>query len=182
MKFVVGKRKLEKKSSPNGPQREEKAAARATAARIQAHNSLSSKPLKNSDLSNSSPIKPTYPHPINVDSDSDSDCEYLGGINFYPSDSDYVTDSEEESTDSGVESLLELEGDELEANLQELRAEFEDLHTKYEHVMQMKSTEDWKKAENNRGLGYTGNSRHTQQRKAKDAREREAFCAEARTS
>lgn len=155
-----------------------KAAAHATAARIKAHNSTST------NLKNHNPSADTNILPITVDSDSDSDCQYLGGVNFYPSDDDY-TDSGEESTDTELESLAELEGDELEANLRELRAELEDLgtiHTKYDHIMQMKSVTDWKKAERNRTLGYTGNSRRTQLRKAKEAREREALRTEAQTS
>jgi hypothetical protein len=76
---------------------------------------------------------------------SDLDCEYLGGVNYYPSDSDHTGSREESDTDSEDESLTELEGDELEANLQELKAELADLgtiHTKYDQVIQVKSSDD----------------------------------------
>jgi hypothetical protein len=82
-------------------------------------------------------------------------------VNYYPSDSNYTHSGEESDTDSEDESLTELEGDELEANLQELKAKLADLgtiHTKYDQVMQVKSSDDWKKAEQNHTLGYTGNS------------------------
>ena len=52
---------------------------------------------------------------INISSDSDSDCGYEGGVSFSLSKSDSFDCSD-------AESLEELEGEELEANLNELRA------------------------------------------------------------
>ena len=83
-----------------------------------------------------------------------------------------------------MESLEDMDGDELDDNLQELKAELEDLFTptKYDQIMEPKLTTDWKKAEQNRNLGYSGNSKRTRERRAKEARDREASRTEARTS
>ncbi|KAF8483060.1 hypothetical protein JB92DRAFT_3132201 [Gautieria morchelliformis] len=99
-----------------------------------------------------------------VDIDSDSDCEYEGSVNCEPSD-DSATDADEVWSDD--ESLAELEGDELEANLS------------YDESQEFK---DWKKLEANRALGYTKGSTRTQARRRKEAQEREASQAEAKTS
>ena len=66
---------------------------------------------------------------------------------------------------SDAESLEELEGEELEANLNELRAELKELpiRMKYDLLMEPKTAKDWKKAEENCTLGYTGNLKHTQE-------------------
>ena len=58
--------------------------------------------------------------PIELDFDDGSDCGYTGGVNYVPSDMDEDTNEslihpDEQSTD--CESIQELEGDELEANL-----------------------------------------------------------------
>ena len=88
---------------------------------------------------------------IDISSDSDSDCGYEGGVSYSWSKSD----SEDYSN---AESLEELEGEELEANLNELRAELkEPIPLKYDLVMAPKTAKDWKKAEKNCTLGYTGN-------------------------
>lgn len=115
-------------------------------------------------------------------SDSDLDREYTGGINCEWSDSDYETSLSELWSDSDVESLEELEGDELEVNLQELREEVEMLAvpTGYEEISKPKLAKTWKKAEKNRTLGYNGNSQRTAQRKAKEARDRGAAREQAR--
>jgi hypothetical protein len=109
--------------------------------------------------------------PIEVDSDSEYDCGYEGGVNCQWSDTEYDgTDSE--WSDSDGDSLAELDGDELEANLRELREEVEapGAPSKYAQISTKKSALEWKKAEGNRAMGYTGNSKRTQQRKAKEAR------------
>ena len=113
-------------------------------------------------------------------SDPDSDCGYAGGVNCDWSDSD--SEYDEDYTD--MESLEDMDGDELDDNLQELKAELEDLFTptKYDQIMEPKLTTDWKKAEQNRNLGYSGNSKRTRERRAKEARDREASRTEARTS
>ena len=59
-----------------------------------------------------------------VDSDSDDDCGYTGGVNVCV-DSEWQEEEMDGKDDpdewSDTESLAELEGDELEANLQALR-------------------------------------------------------------
>jgi len=97
---------------------------------------------------------------IDISLDSDSDCGYEGGVNCYWSDSDDSDFSEEYSD---AESLEELEGDELEANLLELRTELADLGapTKCDQIMESKLEKDRRKVEQNRALGYNGNSKQT---------------------
>ncbi|KAF8523849.1 hypothetical protein JB92DRAFT_3109853 [Gautieria morchelliformis] len=114
-----------------------------------------------------------------VDTDSDSNCEYEGGVNCEPSD-DSATDGDEVWSDD--ESLAELEGDELEANLCALRkkAESSDAPNAFKHMMSCKKLKDWKKIEANRAFGYTKGSTRTQARRRKEAQEREASQAEAK--
>ena len=137
------------------------AAARATAARLvaQDHNTI----------------------PCDINSDPDLDCGYDGGVNYDWSDSD---SEYEDYTDTDSESLEEMDGDELDDNLREWRAELDDLvaPTKYDQIMEQKLTMDWRKAEQNRNFGYSGNSKRTQERRAKEARDREVSRAKARTS
>jgi hypothetical protein len=138
-------------------------------------------------LANPTPLNNIIPETIgntpaiDISSNSDSDCGYEGGVNCYWSDSD---DSDFNEEYSDADSLEELEGDELEANLLELRTELADLGapTKYDQIMESKLEKDWRKVEQNRGLGYSGNSKRTQERRAKEARDREASRKEAQTS
>jgi len=64
---------------------------------------------------------------------------------------------------SDADSLEELEGDELKANLLELRTELADLGapTKCDQIMESKLEKDRRKVEQNRALGYNGNSKQT---------------------
>ena len=64
---------------------------------------------------------------------------------------------------SDAESLEELEDEELEANPNELRAELKELPIwmKYDLLMELKTGKDWKKAEENCTLSYTGNLKCT---------------------
>jgi hypothetical protein len=121
-------------------------------------------------------VQETDTCPIDVSSDSDSDCGYEGGVNCSWSN----LDSEDYSD---ADSLEELEGEELEANLNELRAELKELGipTKYDQFIELKTAKDWKEAEKNCTLGYTGHSKQTQEQRAKEGRDREASCAEAQT-
>lgn len=155
------------------------AAAHARAARLAKLASKTNHPKTDSpDITEVARISPDI---IIVDSDSDSDCGYDGGVNYQWSSSEYEPgyDSSDEWT-SDAESLAEFEGDELEANLQSLREEA--LALGGPQIMQPKSAEDWKKAEKNRAWGYTGTSQRSRQRNEKNARERDAFRKEARTS
>jgi len=91
------------------------------------------------------------------------------------------SDSDFEGDYTNMKSLKELEGEELEANLHKLRAELEDLAapTKYNQIMEPKLARDWKKAEQNHTLGYTGNSKKMQERREKEAPDRETAHTEA---
>ena len=145
----------------------QKAAAHATAARLHALN------LAHHNIS----ALEADTCPINISSDSNSDCGYKGGVNFSLSKSDSFDYLD-------AESLEELEGEELEANLNELRAELKELPTcmKYDMLMELKTVKDWKKAEENHTLGYTGNLKCTQERQAKDLHDRKTSRAKAQTS
>jgi hypothetical protein len=114
----------------------QKAAARATAARLgvaKARDRLADP----TPLDNIIPETIDNTPAINLSSDSDSDYGYKGGVNCYWSDGDDSDFSEEYSD---AESLEELEGDELEANLLELRTELAELGapTKYDQIMESK--------------------------------------------
>ena len=144
-----------------------RAAARATAARLSAanHSSISDSHLTRSFCTESLALHKTVDtSPIDIS--SDSDCAYERGVNCFMSDSNGL---EFEADESDVESLEELDGDALEVNLCELRGELK--HTtapsKYSHLIELKSAINWKKAEQNCNLGYTGNSKCTQERRAK---------------
>ena len=122
----------------------------------------------------------------NSQSETDSeDCGYEGGVDCESSDDEYdpTVDSDEDWSDD--ESLAELEGDELEANLCALReeeAESLDAPNAFRQMMVRKDAKEWKKAEGNRAFGYTMNSTRTQERRRKEARERAAFREKAKTS
>ena len=165
-----------------------KAAARATAARMAAFHT------RNNNTHNSPPTPESRfdieDDVVNMDDsipiivDSDSDCGYNGGVNYYGSDSDSDEYLDENSGISDAESLEELEGVALEENLADLKVELKELAaaTQYEQIMEPKSAKQWKRVEKNRSLGFTGTSQHTQQRKAKEAREREELRAQNRVS
>ncbi|KAF8869856.1 hypothetical protein BD779DRAFT_1479391 [Infundibulicybe gibba] len=108
------------------------------------------------------------------------------------SDSDFhFEESDGDGWSSDEESLAEFEDDELEENLRELlgledlpptRTIIGDCSSQYKQINEKKSKEEWQTAEKNRGLGYNGHSKRTQQRKAKGARERADFREKAKTS
>ena len=91
--------------------------------------------------------------------DLESECNYRGGVNVdcSESDEDYALSDGEWSE---AESVEELEGNELEANLKELQAEVKWLEAplKYIQITAPKSKKDWTKAEGNQALGNAGNS------------------------
>jgi hypothetical protein len=122
-----------------------------------------------------------YRHYTTEETDSESDCGYEGRVDCDPSN-DSAADSDEDWSDD--ESLAELEGDELEANLSVLHkeAESQDAPNAFKQMMSHKDSKEWKKVEANRALGYTKNSIRTQERRRKEAREQEASQAEAKTS
>ncbi|KIJ26810.1 hypothetical protein M422DRAFT_272092 [Sphaerobolus stellatus SS14] len=135
---------------------------------------------------------------IEISSDEDCDaelCNWVGGVNHcLSSDSGFSwTDSESNSNSE----FAELEGEKLlqsidnqQAVLQaaleaELQQEIKDLAkpTLYNTLTQTKhTTESWKIAEKNQGLGYTGTSSRTRQRREQEARKKEVEDAELRKS
>ncbi|KAH7902939.1 hypothetical protein BJ138DRAFT_1120921 [Hygrophoropsis aurantiaca] len=123
--------------------------------------------------------------PIELDLDCLSDCEYTGGVNtMLPSDSEYETDPhsdfEEDGMESDLESLCELEGNELDANLAAIGAatcvtqgsQSPPTTSMHNELLIPKTMASWKKAERNRALGYNGHSERTQRRRDKEARDR----------
>ena len=71
--------------------------------------------------------------PIDVDSDSDDNCGYAGSVNIVDLESDEELDfdsSKSEWSDNDGESLVEMEGDELAANLRALKAYQSELGTR----------------------------------------------------
>jgi hypothetical protein len=115
---------------------------------------------------------------------SESDCGYEGEVNCDSTDDEYDPTDDLDDGWSSDESLAELEGDELEANLQALHKEAKSWNapTAFKVMMAPKDANDWKKAEANRTLGYTKNSTRTQERRRKEEREQTAFQAKAKTS
>jgi len=110
---------------------------------------------------------------IEIDSDSEWDCGYTGGVNhqFFGTEYDSRTESEWSSGSGGGEdSVVELEGDELDANLHNLRkkahAKALEVFPKYAQIVMKKSAFEWKKAEKNRALaksiGISSSSNHPQ--------------------
>jgi hypothetical protein len=123
--------------------------------------------------------------PLNFDPGSDSDCGYIGGVNHkWLEDSDDSDWSDGSESDLYSESISELEGSELEENLKELQKEASELQEclKFKEVLMAKSASEFKIAEKDRQLGYTGLSRRTKQRREKEARERAGFGEKAKTS
>jgi hypothetical protein len=126
---------------------------------------------------------------IDYDSPSEQDCGYTRGVNYQFSDTEYDPATESEwsnGSGSDEDSVVELEGDELDANLHELRKKAHDkaleAFPKYAQIVMKKSAVEWKKAEKNRTLGYTGNSQRTQRRGVKEAWDRAAIREEAKSS
>ena len=157
------------------------AAARARAVRLARYSisaPASSSPPPVYSKTNREQVEP----PPNAGDDHDS-CGYAGGVDYDCTDSEYEPDSDC-SEDDDSESVIELEGDELEENLAGLRKEFEELEkqTPYEKVVAASSmsAEKWRKAD--RSLGYTGTSQRTHQRHAKAARDAENVRRSAKVS
>ncbi|KAH7919570.1 hypothetical protein BV22DRAFT_1108019 [Leucogyrophana mollusca] len=105
--------------------------------------------------------------PIELNLDDYTDCEYTGGVNFQLPYSEDESDSPSDGEMSESESLCELEGEELENNLQKLRivpdgwSEFSQPGASAFDMMVKapKTAAEWKRAEENRALGYNGQLR-----------------------
>jgi len=116
--------------------------------------------------------------PEACESDPESVCQWDGGINYVPSDSELSQSNSDWSTGSGSETdeFSELEGDELRESLEtQLQAEMDMLSipSLYEQVLGWHTSVDWKRAERNRNLGYNKMSDRTKHRQAHNAREKE---------
>jgi predicted Mrr-cat superfamily restriction endonuclease len=117
-----------------------------------------------------------------LDSDSDSGVTvtaWTGCVNNHLIvTDDSGSDSEWESNSSDDE-VDELEGDELVESLQrEIEHEIQLLQeleptpsSQYERLKTVVSAKEWEKAEQNRGLGYTGRGKRTQRKQRQEVRE-----------
>jgi hypothetical protein len=88
----------------------------------------------------------------------------MGGVNVCL-DLELEEDRDRSDQWSDTESLVELEGEELEVNLQALRLKLspEKVTTLYDKIRDGKSAKTFTKAERNCGLGYNGLSKCTKQ-------------------
>jgi hypothetical protein len=115
-------------------------------------------PLPKIDSTFSPDIEPIEIFNLESNANSESDCAYTGRVNYY-SDSEYEPGLDNCWSDSDGGSLVELEGDELEDNLQELEQSLSNTLAaplKYDLIAGAKSSEEWQRAEQKRGFGYTG--------------------------
>lgn len=144
-----------------------------SAGSAQANNSLSS----TSSTSNG----PNLPveDVLDLDANSDWDCGYDGGVNHDMSEDETEAWTDEDASDA--ESLCELEGEELEANLRMLMTALDEGNV-FEALMAKKTAREWEEAESNRGLGYNGHSLRRKQEIAKKALEDAATRKAAKTS
>jgi hypothetical protein len=137
-------------------------------------------PLTASDISNADTSSELV-HGVDIGSDPPSDseiCSWNGGLNHYPSDVEKTThwDSDSESEEDG---FSDLEGDELLESLQKVqekdlkRLENVSKLTAFDKMSQNLTSEEWKKAESNRHLGYSKGSTRTQRRHDLEARRKE---------
>ncbi|KAJ7708564.1 hypothetical protein B0H14DRAFT_2646573 [Mycena olivaceomarginata] len=111
------------------------------------------------------------------DNEGENECSWDGGVNHSISDSGSDWNSTENSDHANSDSdsdLSELEGPDLVQSLQtQLEQEIHALGraTAYETINAPISTKNWRQAEANRALGYTGNSDRTKRRREKKARD-----------
>ncbi len=118
-----------------------------------------------------------YPPDSILDDEDDSIC-YNGGVTELLSDSDSDewslsdSDSDDEGEDSDIESSYEYDGEVMESLKKELASLTE--KTAYQKLADEKKTAaQWKKAEANQSLGYTGNLERTASRHRNQARQRQ---------
>lgn len=129
-----------------------KATAHAMAVRNLLNNSHNSPPTPESRFDDVVNTVDDSIRTIPIVVDSDSDCGYNWGVNYYGSDGDSDNYLDENSGISDAESLEELEGVKLEENLADLRAELMELAaaTQYGPIMGPKSARQRKRVEKNR--------------------------------
>ena len=122
----------------------------------------------------------TFETDLDIDLAPDTVTAWTGGVNNHVvvtdnSDSD-DTEWESGSSDEELEDD-ELEGDELVESLRrEIEHEIQLLQelepTPYEILKTVVSAKEWKKAKQNRGLGYNGRGKRTQRKQRQEAREK----------
>ena len=140
-----------------------KAAARARAGKV----------LKHSSHSKTQILLVSDAKDIETDSDDNYDCGYEGGIDCVWSEdgSDSEVESDNGWSDASVDDdLIEVDEGELPP------VKIPEIFTN------PKMPINWKKAQSNRKLGYTGTSVRTRQRHDQQAREQEEFRQQAKTS
>ena len=111
------------------------------------------------------------PAPIFVDSDSEWESGYQGGVNYY------VLSEEETDTDNDGEAGCES----FDEDEEDIITILKDKAHLYTQIQQTKSAWDWKIAEANRSFRYNGHSSRTVRRQWQEARKRQAFHEEAKT-
>ena len=131
-----------------------------------------------SDISNADTSSDLV-HSVDIGSDPPSDseiCFWDGGVNHYPSD---VEETTHWNSDSEEEGFSDLQGDELLQSLQKTqqkeleRIENVSKPTAFDKMSQDLTSEEWKKAESNRHLGYSKGSTRTQCCHDLEARQKE---------
>ena len=100
---------------------------------------------------------------ITIDLDWEYDCGYEGGVNREDSETEYQPGSSSDDSQWDGESIDDLSDDELESHLQqqhELLAKVAALTvpTLYSQITAPTTKDQWAKVEQNRALGYMGNS------------------------
>ncbi|KAG1852220.1 hypothetical protein F4604DRAFT_1933793 [Suillus subluteus] len=180
------------------------AAARARAARWQTRTLTSEH--SNSTPTTDKPSPPLSTHaaeapesfdiefcPIEPDLECLSDCGYTGGVSCWSDDDiiEYQPDAFSESNPSDCESLCELEGDDLEYNLRQLTAKTnskaleltaDEADTLFKIISRPTTNVIWRKAEQNRSLGYNGLSDRSRRRRDKLARDQAEHRKKMKTS
>ncbi|KAG6899059.1 hypothetical protein C0993_001276 [Termitomyces sp. T159_Od127] len=111
--------------------------------------------------------------PIVVDSDSESETAYQGGVNHYGMTSNDETDSQDGLYD-GFETVSEFSEEDVVV--------MAGRKTPYEQIQTSKTAKDWKKAEGVRGLGYNGHSKRNIRYQAQKAQERQVLREQIKTS
>jgi hypothetical protein len=170
-----------------------KSAARARAGKVQTLCGFDSSDSDSVDpltvrLSNS-PIEsePLFPDLILIDSDTENECSWTGGVNHTMSSDSALSDSDSYDDWESDSDFSELEADDLIESLRaevekEMREEMQVLPTLYQKLTQPVSSKEWRKAESNRALGYNGLSSRSNRRHAQEVREKDAKDANTRQS
>ena len=115
--------------------------------------------------------------PVDIDDSIEDECDWDGSVNYYPSsDSEFKENNSDDGYGSEESEFSELEGKDLKESLQKaLEAEIALLTqpTPYEDIQRTVTSQEWKNAEKNRGLGYNRHADRTQHRHEKKARDKE---------